>query len=259
MRDVDSYHDIFAARGKQYHRAMREWPEARREELELLPQWLNLGDGEVLVDAPAGGGYLARHLSPGVRYIAVDPVEEFYRCCPGDEGRDRFHCSLDAISLPDDTVDAVVSLAGLHHEADPAAIFAEFFRVLRPGGRLGLAEVAADSAPARFLNGFVDAHSSLGHDGHFFDERVIGLLETVGLVDVSLDSVPLEWRFADLAGMATFARALFGMDRAGNEQIIDGVERILGTRTLSDGGVAMHWELLVVTASKPDPLIGRMA
>ncbi len=251
MRDVDSYHDIFSARGERYHRAMRDWPEARAAELQLLPGALGVRDGEVLIDAPAGGGYLARYLSAGVRYIAVDPVGEFFRRCPGEQGIDRVHCPLDAIALPDSTADAVASLAGLHHERCLPAILAEFQRVLRPGGRLGIAEIATGSAPARFLNGFVDAHSSLGHDGHFFDGDVIDLLKASRLVDVSLQITPLEWRFPDLASMARFTQALFGMDQASDDQVIDGIDRLLGTRSLEDGGVAMRWELLVVTAHKP--------
>ncbi len=252
MREVDSYHDIFSARGERYHRAMLEWPQARSEELQLLPQRLRVSDGELLIDAPAGGGYVARHLSPGIRYLAVDPVGEFFRRCPGEQGRDRFHCPLDAITLPDATADVVASLAGLHHETRLPAVLGEFHRLLRPGGRLGIAEVAAGSAPARFLNEFVDTHNSLGHDGHFFDDGVIGLLEAAGLVDVSLEIVPLEWCFPDPAAMAEFTKALFGMDRAGDEQIIHGIDSLLGTRLLDDGSVAMRWELLIVIARKPD-------
>jgi len=251
MRDFDSYHDIFSARGQRYHRAMRDWPGARAAELQLLPRVLGVRDGDVLVDAPAGGGYLARHLTPGVRYIAVDPVGEFFRRCPGKQGSDRLHCPLDAIGLRDSTADVVVSLAGLHHEPCLPAIFAEFHRLLRPGGRLGVAEVAAGSAPARFLNGFVDACNSLGHEGNFLDEGVTELLQAAGLVDVSLESAPLEWRFSDPAAMAVFTSALFGIDRAGDEQVIDGIDRLLGTRPLDDGGIAMRWELLVITARKP--------
>ncbi len=251
MQKIDSYEEIFSERGDRYHRAMRDWPEARAEELRLLPRQLGVQAGDVLVDAPAGGGYLAEYLSPGVRYIAVDPVGEFFRRCPGRHGIDRLQVPLDDIDLPDAAADAVVSLAGLHHEPRLPAIFAEFHRLLKPGGRLGIAEVGADSAPARFLNGFVDAHNSQGHDGRFFDDGLIGLLESVGMVDVSLESVPLEWRFPDLTAMATFTRGLFGMDRADDEQIIDGIEQILGMRSLGKDGIAMHWELLVATARKP--------
>lgn len=251
MQKNESYEGIFSERGDRYHRAMRDWPDARGEELTLLPRQLAIQAGDVLVDAPAGGGYLVRFLPPEVRYIAVDPVGEFFRRCPGQQGIDRLQCPLDDIGLPDAAADAVVSLAGLHHESRLPAIFTEFHRLLKPGGRLGIAEVAADSAPARFLNGFVDAHSSQGHDGRFFDDGLIGLLEGVGMVDVSLETVPLAWRFLDLTAMSAFTRDLFGMDRAHDEQIVDGIEQILGTRTLREGGIAMHWELLVVTARKP--------
>jgi SAM-dependent methyltransferase len=250
MQHSDSYQEIFSERGDRYHMAMQRWPDARRAELELLPRRLGVVPGETVIDAPAGGGYLLGHLPPDVRYIAVDPVAEFHDRCPGRAGVDRIHSSLERVELADGVADAVVSLAGLHHEPHLAAVLGEFGRLLYPGGRLGIAEVAVGSAPARFLNEFVDAHSSQGHDGSFFDESVVGLLEAAGLVEVELESVPLQWQFPGIAAMTTFTRNLFGMDLADDDQVEAGIERILGTSPASHGGVAMHWELLVITARK---------
>jgi SAM-dependent methyltransferase len=248
---LDDYQAIFTARGDAYHEAMTRWPAARAEELKLLLRALQPQSGELLVDAPAGGGYLAAWLPPGVRYVAVETAAPFFHRCPEDALRRRLLCPLSKIELPDASADVATSLAGLHHEPDVDAVLEELARVLRPGGRLGVADVQLDSGPDRFLNGFVHAHSRLGHDGAFFDDSLADRLCAAGLHDVSLAPVPLRWRFPDAPSMVGFVRLLFGVDRATDAEIGAAIDELLGTEPVAGGGVALRWELLMATGRKP--------
>jgi SAM-dependent methyltransferase len=248
---LDDYEMIFAARGEAYHDAMTRWPDAREEELRLLLDALCPRAGETLVDAPAGGGYLAARLPAGVRYVAVEAARPFFDRCPTGELRARVLSPLAKIALPDRSGDLVTCLAGLHHEPDVAAILGELFRLLRPGGRLGAADVMRGTPPDRFLDGFVHEHSRTGHRGAFLDESFADLLREAGFVGVELAYTPLRWRFADPAAMVAFVGRLFGVDRASATEIREAIHGILGVDPLPQGGVAMRWGLLVATALRP--------
>jgi SAM-dependent methyltransferase len=247
---LDSYEEIFSERGDAYHEAMTRWPGAREEELRLLLDALLPRAGETLVDAPAGGGYLAARVPAGVRYVAVEAARPFFDRCPEDDRCTRVLSPLAKIALPDASADLITCLTGLHHEPDVGGALSEFARILRPGGRLGIADVRRGSKPDRFLNGFVHEHSRTGHRGVFFDETFADALREAGLREVTLTPSPLRWRFSDASEMVAFMRLLFGVDLATDGDLHAALTEMLGTEPLPDGGIALRWELLVATGRK---------
>jgi SAM-dependent methyltransferase len=249
---LDNYADIFTERGDAYHEAMTRFPQAREEELALLLTALAPRAGETLIDAPAGGGYLAARLPAGVRYVGVEAARPFFERCPEGGDHRRVLCPLAKIELPDRSADVLTCLTGLHHEPDVGGVLGEFVRVLRPGGRFGVADVERGSPPDRFLNGFVHAHSRTGHRGAFFDDSLADALRDAGLGGVTLARAPLRWRFSDADAMVDFVRLLFGVDRARPGQIRAAIEQLLGTEALPDGGIALRWGLLLATGVRRD-------
>src|SRR5881392_3844342 len=104
----DSYAEIFAERGAAYHSAMAACPHARDAEfLAVLEPFRDRTPG-LLCDMPSGGGYLAAHLPVGMRYVGVDPSDDFIDACP--PGLDRIKADITAVPLGDASVDYIVSL-----------------------------------------------------------------------------------------------------------------------------------------------------
>jgi len=109
--------------------------------------------GDRVLDIGCNGGYLARLLAaavtPGGQVTGVDPsapaIAYAARRAPGNA---TFAVgAAQDLAWPDESFDLVTSTLAVHHipAEDRAAAFGEMFRVLRPGGRL----LVADFRPSR--------------------------------------------------------------------------------------------------------------
>lgn len=239
-----TYSEIFQRRAQAHDDAFRLYPDACRHEVTRLLDLAQLQPGDVLLDLPSAGGFLSQYVTvPDVHVIAVDPSPELHALCAQRVPDSRL-APMHALPLPDASVDVCICLAGLHHEPDPALVFAEIKRVLQPGsGRAVIAEVASGSAVAQFLNGFVDRFNSGGHQGTFADERYTQMLQAQGLQVTHDAHVCYHWPFASRDAMGDCLQRMFGIDLASPSQIVQAVESELGIEPLADGRVGMCWSL----------------
>ncbi|MGD9502445.1 MAG: class I SAM-dependent methyltransferase [Methyloceanibacter sp.] len=245
----ETYESIFNRRGEAYHQAMQLVPAARSKEFSLALERIGLRPGAVLCDMPSGGGYLVSNLPQDldVRLVAVDPSQVFARTW--DDERIEWHLApLHQLPIKDARVDALVSIAGLHHVDDRPLVLDEMRRVLRRGGTLCILEVPVGAITDRFLNGFVHAHNSMGHEGRFVDERFRVELEDAGFKIETDELCRYTWDFANEAEMIEFMRLMFWLDKASAETIHAGVQDLLGLAVDGDG-CKVNWELQRIIAT----------
>lgn len=104
-----------------------------------LRDTLGLGPGRTVLDLGAGTGKFTRRLvDTGAHVIAAEPVAAMLAKLAASLPQvQTLAATAEALTLPDESVDAVVCAQSFHWFATPAAL-AEIHRVLKPGGRLGL-------------------------------------------------------------------------------------------------------------------------
>jgi SAM-dependent methyltransferase len=157
----------------------------------------DLHEGERVLDLGSGGGIdvllSAARVGPTGRAFGLDMTDEMLTLAQrnaveaGATNVEFLKGLIEAIPLPSDSIDVVISNCVVNLAADKAAVFREIARVLRPGGRIGITDIVADDELTPAERAERGSYVGCIAGALSFAEFRSGL-EAAGLTDVSLTS-----------------------------------------------------------------------
>jgi arsenite methyltransferase len=179
------------------------------EDLAAVPAGANLGlgcgnpqaiaalkPGEVVLDLGSGAGFdcflAARAVGPTGRVIGVDMTPEMVvkareNAKAGGYTNVEFRLGeIEHLPVADASVDVIISNCVINLSPDKPAVFAEAFRVLKPGGRLAVSDVVATAPLPEEWREDMDLLSGCISGASQIDE-LARLLSETGFAEVTIE------------------------------------------------------------------------
>ncbi len=175
-------------------------------DLELVPKGADMGlgcgnpraiaslqPGETVLDLGSGGGFDCFLASPEVgdegHVIGVDMTPDMVSKARANAVRGQFNNvefrlgEIENLPVADGIVDVIISNCVINLSPDKPRVFAEAFRVLKPGGRLAISDVVATAEiPAQMRNDPQLVSGCMG--GASLIEELEAMMADAGFVDI---------------------------------------------------------------------------
>ncbi|MDH4156812.1 MAG: arsenite methyltransferase [candidate division Zixibacteria bacterium] len=211
-----------------------------RDELESVPETVtsfgcgnpvalaDLQPGEVVLDLGAGAGLdlilAARKVGESGRVIGLDMTPEMIDVCranlqkAGIENAEVRPGQMEDMPVADAEVDWIISNCVINLSPEKHKVFAEAYRVLKPGGKMMISDMVTHDLPDEYRDDMAAWVGCLA--GALEEGEYVRLVEKTGFADVKVVD-KLVYTAAMLAGFADEACCCGSQRKTASEGIVD--------------------------------------
>ena len=158
----------------------------------------SLQPGQTVLDLGSGAGldcfFAAKKVGETGHVIGVDMTPEMIERATSSAQRMNLknvefrQGYLEALPLEANTVDVIISNCVINLSPDKTKVFAEAFRVLKPGGKLAVSDIVTDGPLPQSIKQSLSAWAGCVA-GAVEASEYIGMMEAVGFTNVSVNPV----------------------------------------------------------------------
>jgi arsenite methyltransferase len=170
---------------------------------------LDLQPGQTVLDLGSGGGIdvllSARRVGPTGKAYGLDMTDEMLALArenqreAGATNVEFLRGTIEAIPLPSNSVDVIISNCVINLSTDKDAVLREAFRVLKPGGRFAVSDVIVRGKVPEDVRRSMELWVGCVA-GALKDEEYESKLRTAGFTDVEVEP----WRIYDVEDARAF-------------------------------------------------------
>ena len=244
-------------RSKRYKEALKEYPDARLEDIKVMKIYLAPKKGETILEIGAGNGFfsiiIAEMVGKEGRLIVSDPsaeqlenIKELNKpnIAVVQEGAED-------LNFPENSIDAIWSFGAMHHVFAKQKSFNHFKKILKNGGRIVIADVFSGSSLAKHFDQQVAKYCVTGHEVAFWSrEYAESICYLAGLEKPKFFIIRQKWKFKTKKDIGIFLYKIHAMTKTTLKECLNGAEKILGIGK-KNGFFELNWPMEVILTKKP--------
>ncbi|MEK6891308.1 MAG: class I SAM-dependent methyltransferase [Nanoarchaeota archaeon] len=248
--------EFTGARSSLYKQALKEYPEARLDDIKIMKEYLDPKKGEKILEVGAGSGFFSSFIADFIgkegKLIVSDPSKEQLDEVNelNKENIKVVQQGADSLNLSENSIDSIWSFGAMHHVFEKEKSFKNFHKVLKRGGKLIIGDVFSGSKLAQHFDTQVAKYCITGHEVAFWThEYAESLCYLTGFEKPKFFIINQKWKFKTKKDIGIFLYKIHAMTKTNPEECLRGAEKILGVK--KKGNLfELNWPMQIISTRK---------
>lgn len=257
--------ELIKMRAKLAGEAGAAYSQARKNDVQVMYQYLNPKPGEHILGFWEGNGFFCKLIAEALgsqgKYLVSDPSAYLLERMKARVNLPQVEVivsSSEELDLPAESLDKAWSFGTFHDALSQTQVVANIYKALKHGGLLFIGDVFQGSSASRYFDSIVSKYREGGHEAKFLSAEFADSLCFINgfkSEKVRVLELPQKWYFQSENDIATFLYKILAMNLFPGDE----AEKIEQTRKrlkdyfeieYNEGMYELHWPMKALLAEK---------